>query len=475
MSLVDLTVRPLKTADTQRHFLVLLEKTEYPNQDRNPAEDERADPRGLSAQLASARAYLQSIIEELRTANEEAQSSNEELQSTNEELQTAKEELQSSNEELTTINEEMVSRNGELSDMNNDLVNLLRSTQIPIVMLNRDLRVRRYTPSSEKVLKLIPSDIGRPVSDLKPRIEIPDLEKALAAVIDSATVFEREVQDKEGCWYSLRIHPYRTTDNRIEGAVLQLVDIDPLKRTIEAAEAARKYSEAIIATVREPLLVLDRDLNIKTANQSFIDTFRVAEKDLAGTSIYQLRGGDWNFPSVRQMLGAVLSNEDGHVQDVEIEHDFTGIGWRIFQLNARVVHRTGELDQILLALEDITDRKRAAEAKFRRLFETAKDGIVIADALTGQITDANPYVTELFGYPREEMIGVPFWQAKALTELQDGKEILERIRVEKIVRYSEATLHGKRRSERRNRDHRQHLPGRREVCHPVQYPGYHRA
>ncbi len=148
---------------------------------------------------------MQSVIqeqeattEELKSANEEIQSSNEELQSTNEELLTAKEELQSTNEELTTVNEEMHGRNAELVRTNNDMSNLLNSVNIPIVMLGNDLRIRRFTPQAEKVLNLRPTDIGRPIGDFKPKINVPDLELLFLDAIDNLTIKEREVEDRAG-------------------------------------------------------------------------------------------------------------------------------------------------------------------------------------------------------------------------------------------------------------------------------------
>jgi two-component system CheB/CheR fusion protein len=187
----------------------------------------------LQEELAASREYLQSIIqdleaanEELQSANEEILSSNEELQSTNEELDTAKEELQSTNEELNTVNEELHTRNEELSRVNSDLVNLLASVQIAIVMVASDLRIRRFTPAAEKVLNLIPTDIGRPISDIKPNIDCPDLERMIAESIDRVTTVEREVADRQGKTFLLRIRPYKSIENRIDGAVLALFDVD---------------------------------------------------------------------------------------------------------------------------------------------------------------------------------------------------------------------------------------------------------
>lgn len=197
----------------------------------------------LQQELAATRDYLQSIIEEhestceeLKSASEEIPSSNEELQSTNEELQTAKEETQSVNEELSTLNEELHHRNLQLGHANNNFVNFLSAVDLPIVMVSRDLRARRFTASAEKVLNLIPSDVGRPIGHIKPNIQVNDLPAIVARVVDTLTPFESEVQDKDGHWYSLRIRPYITTENNIEGASITLLDIDTLRKQLEEKE-----------------------------------------------------------------------------------------------------------------------------------------------------------------------------------------------------------------------------------------------
>jgi two-component system, chemotaxis family, CheB/CheR fusion protein len=199
----------------------------------------------LGQELASKDEYLKTMteeyeaaIEELRSANEEIMSSNEELQSTNEELETAKEELQSANEEMNTVNDELQHRNVELARTGNDLNNVLGSVHIPILILSSDLRLRRYTPVSEKILNVQPGDIGRPLRDTHLSLKVRDLEALLGKVLETLNVSETEVQDINGHWYSLRLRPYRTEDNRIEGVVLALIDIDPLKRS--AAEIVRK-------------------------------------------------------------------------------------------------------------------------------------------------------------------------------------------------------------------------------------------
>jgi two-component system, chemotaxis family, CheB/CheR fusion protein len=191
----------------------------------------------LRRQLALSKESLQAIIEEqettneeLKSVNEEIESSNEELQSTNEELETAKEELQSTNEELTTLNEELSNRNLEMMQVNSDLSNLLASVQLPIVMVDNTLTVRRATPAARNAFNILQSDVGRPITDFRPNIKIPDLEELLREVIDTLAVRERDVHDKEGHHFSLRICPYRTADSKIDGAVMTLVDLDASKR-----------------------------------------------------------------------------------------------------------------------------------------------------------------------------------------------------------------------------------------------------
>jgi two-component system CheB/CheR fusion protein len=185
----------------------------------------------LRQELAATREYLQSIIEmheatneKLQSANEEIQSVNEELQSTNEELQTSKEELESANEELHTVNEEMQHRNDLLTQLNNDLTNLLNSVNLAMVMVSSDLSVRRFTPQATTILGLGPSDIGRPIPRLKLRIDTRTLEQMMIEVMHQVQPRRSNLQDEDGRWVNLRVTPYRTLDNRIDGVVLTVVD-----------------------------------------------------------------------------------------------------------------------------------------------------------------------------------------------------------------------------------------------------------
>ncbi|MDQ3775724.1 MAG: EAL domain-containing protein [Pseudomonadota bacterium] len=333
--------------------------------------EELTEPGGETArlrqELSSTREYLQSLVEqqdaaneELRSANEEVLSSNEELQSTNEELETAKEELQSTNEELSTVNEQLQHRNLELNHTTNDLQNLLASTSIPVVMVGPDLRIRRLTPPARKIMNLLPADLGRPIGDLKANVDVPDLEALIAEVIDQVQPREREVRDREGRRYALRVHPYRTGDNKIDGAVLVLLDIEDLKRSQEEASEARDYAEAIVATVREPLIILDGELRVVTANVAFYRTFGVQPAETQERLVYDLGDQQWDIPALRRLLEEVLPRETAF-EGLEVQHDFPRIGQKTMLLNARGLYRANRASLILLAIEDVTGSRQEAE------------------------------------------------------------------------------------------------------------------
>ncbi|HEY4000441.1 MAG TPA: CheR family methyltransferase, partial [Candidatus Xenobia bacterium] len=233
--LVHLEILPMPVNDgRERCYLVTFRDTPPPAIQEVPPSDGATDDdrvAQLMRELSATKDYLRTIIEEhqttneeLNSANEEVHAANEELQSTNEELETAKEELQSTNEELTTLNEELFERNSELSRVNDDLQNLLASVNLPILMLDTALCIRRFTPVAQRLFNVIQSDVGRPIREVRANIEIPDLEDVLADVINNLATVERQFQFKNRL-YMLRIRPYKTADNKIDGAVLMLVDL----------------------------------------------------------------------------------------------------------------------------------------------------------------------------------------------------------------------------------------------------------
>ncbi|WP_016952553.1 chemotaxis protein CheB [Anabaena sp. PCC 7108] len=336
-------------------------------------------------ELAATQEYLQlitheheAITQDLKVANEEILSSNEELQSTNEELQTAKEEIQATNEELYTTNQELHSRNLELHYVNNDLLNLISSVNIPIIILTSDLRIRRFTPVAQRLLNLIPTDIGRPLSDIRSTIDLPNLESLLQEVMDSLNVQELEVQDQQGYWYNLRIRPYRTTENKIDGVVMVFVDINALKHTAQQLEQARNYAEAIVETVPEPLLVLDSGLRVVTANQAFYRIFQVSSPEIEQQLIFELGKGEWNIPHLITCLEEIFLNKI-HLQEFEITAVFDKIGYKVLLLNGCQILQEKNEPMVLLAIRDIT-QQRQLEAERSRLLSYEQSARLEAEA-----------------------------------------------------------------------------------------------
>ncbi len=378
---VDIHVRPLKGEGGKApDFLVIFQTMPAPEPANAAEQPLRTGSRARAhaseeialrdRELASMREQLRAMIhdheaanEEMRAMNEEVLSSNEELQSTNEELETAKEELESSNEELTTLNDELQQRNAELTHLTDDLSNLLTGVNIPILFLDISLRIRRFTPLAGKVLNLIATDVGRPLTDIAATLEVADWSEMASRAIQRSEVVEREVRDREGHWYALRMRPYKTSEERIDGVLVALLDIDAVKRSLDEAREARDFAEAIVETVREPLLVLDAGLRVVRATGSFYETFEASRDDTEGQVFFELGGGQWNIAQLRTLLEEILPR-DSRFEGFEMEHDFPAIGYRRMILNARQIRRAaGGSPMILLAIEDITDRARSDIAR----------------------------------------------------------------------------------------------------------------
>jgi len=224
-------------------------------------------------------------------------------------------------------------------------------------MLGGDLRIRRFTPVAESIFNLIPSDIGRPISDINHKLNIPNLEQQILEVIGTLNFKAQEVQDQDGHWYDLRIRPYRTIDNKIDGAVVVLVEINALKRSAEQIRASRDYAQAIVDTMRESLVVLSVDLQVISANQFFYETFQVKPEDTEQHLIYEIGNGQWDIPLLRSLLEDILPHQT-QFQGLEVEHHFEHIGRKVMSLNARRMRLEGDREMILLVIEDITQQKQ---------------------------------------------------------------------------------------------------------------------
>jgi two-component system CheB/CheR fusion protein len=215
------------------------------------------------------------------------------LQSTNEELETAKEELQSSNEELTTLNEELQNRNAELGHLANDLSNLLVGVSIPVIIVGGDRRIRRFTPAAEPLLNLIPTDVGRPIGDIRPNIDVPDLDSLISEVGGKGSLVEREVQGRDGHWYSLRMRPYKTAENKIDGVLMALMDIDVMKRGLDQARLSlgdavteRDLSANLLDMSGALIVILDPAGRIIAFNRASQERSGYSFREVAGRTFW---------------------------------------------------------------------------------------------------------------------------------------------------------------------------------------------
>jgi two-component system CheB/CheR fusion protein len=210
---------------------------------------------------------------------------------------------------------------------------------MPVVMLGTDLSIRKFTPLAQKLFNLIPSDVGRRISDINPNITLPDLRELIGEVIDNLNVREIEVQDREGHWYSLRVRPYRTSENKIEGAILVLVDIGEVRQGLEET----------LQMVPDPMLLLSGDLRISKGNEAFYERFKTTAPATEQKSLFKLGSGQWNIPALRTLLESVLPMNQ-HVENFRVEHDFPDVGRRIFLVNARRLYHHSKGTHYILML-----------------------------------------------------------------------------------------------------------------------------
>ena len=376
---IDLRVTPLSEPPALKDtFLVVFEETRKPIEkiiSKERTEDAGGNVARRNTELEqelirlredyrSALEELETSNEELRSVNEEMHSSNEELQSTNEELESSREELESLNEELSTVNLQMQRNMEQLAEAYGAVTDVLSSTKIAILFLDNNLCIKRFTPEAARLINLIDTDIGRPIRHISHQLDIDDLPQKTKQVIDTLSTIEEDVDTQDGHWYHLCIMVYRTKGNIIDGVVMTFINIDAQKKaqseTTQLKEkeiaAAKRFSDNIVETIRESLLVLDGNLRVLLANRCFYKTFQVAEKEVAEKNFFELGNGQWDIPELRTLLHKILA--DNHVfNDYKVSYDFPNIGFRQMILNARrMIEGEKKSDRILLAIEDVTDR-----------------------------------------------------------------------------------------------------------------------
>lgn len=311
--------------------------------------------RDLEESRQSTLEQLEYSNEDLRSANEELQSINEEFQSANEELESSKEEMQSLNEELSTVNSELHLKVESLSQANDDMQNLLESTQIATLFLDNDLCILRFTDPAKKVFRLRPVDVGRPLGDLASTVQPDNLVMNCRRVLDTLVPHETEVRAREGAWYQMRIMPYRTAENRIAGLVITFVEIERIQEA--RGTISRAQVEAIVNTIREPLLILDGDLCVVSCNRAFRRTFEVNEEQTRGAHFLDLGSAEWDADQVQQLLEEVLPR-NGEFEDFRITARFPRSGDRTFLLNARSLQgEPGRPSETLVVFQELPRRR----------------------------------------------------------------------------------------------------------------------
>lgn len=370
-----LEVLPIHSVSSQpKRYLVLFVPSRQPNLPsgivaadiqlhEGTKEDREHQLAQLQQDLFSTKLYLQSVLEErnaknqeLVSANEEIQSANEELQSTNEELETTKEELQSSNEELQTVNDELQNRNAVLAQTGNDLSNLLNSVNMPVLMLSSEFNIRHFTPQTQRLMNLLPTDVGRPFSDIRLNLKIDNLQPLFTEVLDTLNAREIEAQDHDGHWYMLRVRPYRTADNRIEGLVVVLVDIDQLRRGQQELRDARDFSRSIIECVPLPLVVLNSQFKIRSTNEAFCALSGFTSQDLEDRILPDLAALLWGAEQPLQYHLTELRNEKDSSKGFVFEHRTASENSKVFCIRGRILEPDGE-QFLLVTFEDITAHK----------------------------------------------------------------------------------------------------------------------
>ncbi|MEP6538106.1 MAG: CheR family methyltransferase, partial [Bryobacteraceae bacterium] len=337
-----------------------IKKPEESKSDRQVVERQEHEIVRLEQELIATRDYLQAIVETQETSAEELRSATEEAEANNEELQAAREELQASNEELNTLNDELRIRNTEQNSLNGDLRKLLETISVPLVMVGKDLRIRWFTHAMETLLNLSPNDQGKLITDLRMTlIPIPDFVQMLVRALAGSEETTAEFQQPNGRWFSLRILPYSDGSEAIEGVIATLIDIDDLKR-------ARDFAEAVVQTVREPLIVLDTSLRVRTANDSFYKIFQVERHETEGRLFYEIGTGRWNLPKLKSLLEEYLPKHT-ELRDFEVEHHIKDSGVaKTMLMNAREIRQADGEGLILLAIDDITELRRSSEDLRRR-------------------------------------------------------------------------------------------------------------
>ncbi|WP_345950709.1 chemotaxis protein CheB [Mucilaginibacter sp. PAMB04274] len=360
--LVDLKVSQLQNNALQGLLLVvfddkgLLTKTERRKKYKGPEHNEAVEELEkelvyTKQQLRNTVEQMETSLEELKSTNEELQSTNEELQSTNEESLTTKEEMQSLNEELMTINVQYQSKAEELTQLNNDMKNMLDSTEIGTIFLDINMIILRFTPQVKKLFNVITTDIGRSINDIVFNFQYASLETDIHHVIETLAVKEVEVKTKKDEWYRLRMMPYRTLDNFINGVVLTFTKVTELKAIEFKFETLNRYVKSMLTVLTTPALLLDKDLNIISSNEAYVSFFKISSiKEMIGLSLNILVHEFWKTSKLDKFLKQCTNQET----KITFTNDFLVIGTKTITITSKpsVNEIDGETLMTMIVIEE---------------------------------------------------------------------------------------------------------------------------
>jgi two-component system, chemotaxis family, CheB/CheR fusion protein len=402
---VSVEIRPFESSTKgEPYFLLLFESTSAAEEAQTESPPRKSRKTGNAAicrlenELARVRGSLQGIIRERETTNEE-------LISASEDAVSSMEELQSANEELTTLNEQAESRNVELARISDDLTNVLAGVNIPILMLGGDRRIRRFTPAAEKLLHLAQSDVGRPIRDFRLGLAIPELDDLISVVLKEGRELQRDVRADDGRWYSIRLRPYWTSEQKIDGVLVALLDIHELKESQEAARREQRFVSAILDAASRALLVvvLDREGRIVHFNRACQETTGYSFEEAKGKLLWDLLVASEDMGKSKASFQQLLAGTPNEYE----KHWVTKYGRRrlITWWNTVIFGDDRQTHYVIRAGIDITER-RQSEATVRALLETAAQAILAIDS-TGKIILANATSQMMFGYRRDELLDQP--------------------------------------------------------------------